>query len=49
MKSEKRNAAWRRHMLTLKNKAGAMKDRRTKRNRTRTEQHRRAIRDSKGE
>lgn len=47
MKQPKRNAEWRRHMLSLQGKSGAMGDRRTRRNRTRTEQKRNAIREGR--
>lgn len=47
MKREKRNVEWRRHMLALQKKAGAMRDRRTRRNRSREAQRRRAINDGR--
>jgi hypothetical protein len=47
VKRQKRNVQWRRHMLSLQGKAGAMQDKRTKRNRTRTVQRDKAIRESR--
>jgi hypothetical protein len=49
VKRQKRNAQWRQHMLSLQGKSGAMEDRRTKRNRTRSERKRQAIREGRDE